>query len=175
VCGACASGHWSAAHCVWRHCLLAALHSLAANGCLTHPTQPTQVHQTVTAGGKVLVPVFAVGRAQELLLLLDEHWQRTQLEVSGPGGAFAGKGLGSTGVCVRACVRACVCVRVCVPPVGEPPMALTQMKGTITLEPSMVRYVCVLCRWEGSGVGRLWGRQGVCVRAVQACRPHVVT
>jgi hypothetical protein len=42
-----------------------------------------QIHQTVTAGGKVLVPVFAVGRAQELLLLLDEHWQRTQLEVRG--------------------------------------------------------------------------------------------
>lgn len=41
-----------------------------------------QVHDTVTSGGKVLVPVFAVGRAQELLMLLDEHWQRTQLEVS---------------------------------------------------------------------------------------------
>lgn len=40
-----------------------------------------QIHQTVTAGGKVLVPVFAVGRAQELLMLLDEHWQRTELEV----------------------------------------------------------------------------------------------
>jgi Cft2 family RNA processing exonuclease len=40
-----------------------------------------QIHQTVTSGGKVLVPVFAVGRAQELLMLLDEHWQRTQLEV----------------------------------------------------------------------------------------------
>jgi len=42
---------------------------------------PLQIHQTVTSGGKVLVPVFAVGRAQELLMLLDEHWQRTQLEV----------------------------------------------------------------------------------------------
>jgi hypothetical protein len=28
----------------------------------------------VEAGGKVLVPVFAVGRAQELLMLLSEHW-----------------------------------------------------------------------------------------------------
>jgi Cft2 family RNA processing exonuclease len=27
------------------------------------------------------VPVFAVGRAQELLMLLDEHWQRTELQV----------------------------------------------------------------------------------------------
>jgi Cft2 family RNA processing exonuclease len=48
-----------------------------------------QIHHTVTSGGKVLVPVFAVGRAQELLILLDEHWQRTQLEV---GGALTGSG-----------------------------------------------------------------------------------
>ena len=27
-------------------------------------------------GGKVLMPVFALGRAQELLLVLDEHWAR---------------------------------------------------------------------------------------------------
>jgi hypothetical protein len=40
-----------------------------------------QVHQAVTSGGKVLIPVFAVGRAQELLLLLDELWERTQLQV----------------------------------------------------------------------------------------------
>jgi Cft2 family RNA processing exonuclease len=40
-----------------------------------------QVHQTVSCGGKVLIPVFAVGRAQELLLLLDEFWERTQLHV----------------------------------------------------------------------------------------------
>jgi hypothetical protein len=42
---------------------------------------PLQIHQTVTSGGKVLVPVFAVGRAQELLMLLDEHWTRTQQQV----------------------------------------------------------------------------------------------
>jgi Cft2 family RNA processing exonuclease len=41
----------------------------------------TQVHQAVTSGGKVLIPVFAVGRAQELLLLLDEFWERTKLQV----------------------------------------------------------------------------------------------
>eukprot|EP00882_Tetradesmus_deserticola_P022256 GHRQ01024150.1.p1 GENE.GHRQ01024150.1~~GHRQ01024150.1.p1 ORF type:complete len:305 (+),score=133.68 GHRQ01024150.1:17-931(+) len=39
------------------------------------------VHQAVASGGKVLIPVFAVGRAQELLLLLDEFWERTQLQV----------------------------------------------------------------------------------------------
>lgn len=41
-----------------------------------------QIHEAVLAGGKVLIPVFAVGRAQELLLLLDEFWERTQLTVS---------------------------------------------------------------------------------------------
>jgi hypothetical protein len=51
--------------------------------CLYRLLSSAQIHQTVTAGGKVLVPVFAVGRAQELLLLLDEHWQRTELEVRG--------------------------------------------------------------------------------------------
>jgi hypothetical protein len=40
-----------------------------------------QVHQAVCLGGKVLIPVFAVGRAQELLLLLDEFWERTGLQV----------------------------------------------------------------------------------------------
>eukprot|EP00775_Hariotina_reticulata_P005494 gene5494-5729_t len=39
------------------------------------------IHETVSAGGKVLLPVSAVGRAQELLLLLDEHWERNQLTV----------------------------------------------------------------------------------------------
>lgn len=41
-----------------------------------------QIHEAVLSGGKVLIPVFAVGRAQELLLLLDEFWERTQLTVS---------------------------------------------------------------------------------------------
>ena len=40
-----------------------------------------QVTQTVRAGGKVLIPVFALGRAQELCLLLDAHWERTGLDV----------------------------------------------------------------------------------------------
>mmetsp|Transcript_20983 Transcript_20983/g.45759 ORF Transcript_20983/g.45759 Transcript_20983/m.45759 type:complete len:746 (+) Transcript_20983:225-2462(+) len=33
------------------------------------------VERVVTRGGKCLIPVFALGRAQELLLILDEHWQ----------------------------------------------------------------------------------------------------
>ncbi|WBW74299.1 mRNA cleavage and polyadenylation specificity factor complex endoribonuclease subunit Ysh1 [Schizosaccharomyces osmophilus] len=32
------------------------------------------VHSTIRNGGRVLMPVFALGRAQELLLILDEYW-----------------------------------------------------------------------------------------------------
>ena len=35
----------------------------------------TRVDEIVRNGGKCLIPVFATGRAQELLLILDEHWQ----------------------------------------------------------------------------------------------------
>ncbi len=38
-----------------------------------------QVHECVNAGGKVLIPVFALGRAQELCLLLDNYWERMNL------------------------------------------------------------------------------------------------
>ncbi|KAJ1512661.1 hypothetical protein HMI54_015577, partial [Coelomomyces lativittatus] len=34
------------------------------------------VHQIVTRGGRCLVPMFALGRAQELLLILDEYWEQ---------------------------------------------------------------------------------------------------
>jgi cleavage and polyadenylation specificity factor subunit 3 len=33
------------------------------------------VHTIVKRGGRCLLPVFALGRAQELLLILDEYWQ----------------------------------------------------------------------------------------------------
>ena len=33
------------------------------------------IHSIVTRGGRCLLPVFALGRAQELLLILDEYWQ----------------------------------------------------------------------------------------------------
>ena len=35
---------------------------------------PGTVHDIVTRGGRCLIPVFALGRAQELLLILDEYW-----------------------------------------------------------------------------------------------------
>lgn len=34
----------------------------------------SQIHQIIKRGGRVLLPVFVLGRAQELLLLLDEYW-----------------------------------------------------------------------------------------------------
>ncbi|KAH8738532.1 cleavage and polyadenylation specifity factor protein [Cryptosporidium ryanae] len=35
------------------------------------------VQSIITRKGKCLLPVFAVGRAQELLLILEEHWEKT--------------------------------------------------------------------------------------------------
>ena len=32
-------------------------------------------------GGKVLIPVFAMGRAQELCILLETYWERMKLDV----------------------------------------------------------------------------------------------
>ena len=37
------------------------------------------MHECVSNGGKVLIPVFALGRAQELCLLLDSYWERMNL------------------------------------------------------------------------------------------------
>lgn len=36
------------------------------------------VHDVVGRGGRCLIPVFALGRAQELLLILDEYWESHQ-------------------------------------------------------------------------------------------------
>ena len=32
------------------------------------------IHSTISLGGRVVIPAFALGRAQELLLILDEYW-----------------------------------------------------------------------------------------------------
>lgn len=37
--------------------------------------------QCIKNGGKVLIPVFALGRAQELCLLLENYWDRMNLNV----------------------------------------------------------------------------------------------
>lgn len=36
----------------------------------------SQVHDIIRRGGHVLLPVFALGRAQELLLVLEEYWKK---------------------------------------------------------------------------------------------------
>ena len=38
-----------------------------------------QIHHCVASGGKVLVPTFALGRVQELCILIDAYWTRTGL------------------------------------------------------------------------------------------------
>ncbi|KAL3124465.1 hypothetical protein niasHT_007748 [Heterodera trifolii] len=40
-----------------------------------------KVHETIQGGGKVLIPVFALGRAQELCILLESYWERLDLKV----------------------------------------------------------------------------------------------
>lgn len=40
-----------------------------------------KVHECVKRGGKVLIPVFALGRAQEVMLLIDSYWERMDLTV----------------------------------------------------------------------------------------------
>ncbi|XVE49104.1 hypothetical protein DITRI_Ditri01bG0055400 [Diplodiscus trichospermus] len=36
------------------------------------------IHSTISQGGRVLIPAYALGRAQELLLILDEYWSNHQ-------------------------------------------------------------------------------------------------
>lgn len=40
-----------------------------------------KVHDCVERGGKVLIPVFALGRAQELCILLESYWERMNLNI----------------------------------------------------------------------------------------------
>ena len=40
-----------------------------------------KVHECIEKGGKVLIPVFALGRAQELCILLETYWERMNLKV----------------------------------------------------------------------------------------------
>ncbi|KAL1283737.1 Integrator complex subunit [Trichinella pseudospiralis] len=40
-----------------------------------------KVHDCINNGGKVLIPVFALGRAQELCILLESYWERMNLSI----------------------------------------------------------------------------------------------
>ncbi|KGG52854.1 hypothetical protein DI09_12p220 [Mitosporidium daphniae] len=39
-----------------------------------------KIHQALNRGGKVLIPVFALGRAQELCLVVESYWERMGLQ-----------------------------------------------------------------------------------------------
>ncbi|KAI8048447.1 beta-lactamase-like protein [Thamnidium elegans] len=41
----------------------------------------TKVHECVANGGNVIIPVFALGRAQELCILIESYWDRMGLDV----------------------------------------------------------------------------------------------
>ena len=36
-----------------------------------------KIEETLSKGGKILIPIFALGRAQELCILIDTYWRRT--------------------------------------------------------------------------------------------------
>ncbi|KAK1434439.1 hypothetical protein QVD17_00181 [Tagetes erecta] len=72
-----------------RHLRAAELPQFSPDVCIIEATYGVQLHQprhirekrftdvihsTVAQGGRVLIPAFALGRAQELLLILDEYW-----------------------------------------------------------------------------------------------------
>ena len=66
------------------HCLVVE----STYGVQTHEPRPERerrflqgVHEIVRSGGKCLLPVFALGRAQELLMLLEEYWERNAKEL----------------------------------------------------------------------------------------------
>lgn len=72
-----------------RHLRAAELPQFSPDICIIESTYGVQLHQsrhirekrftdaihtTISHGGRVLIPAFALGRAQELLLILDEYW-----------------------------------------------------------------------------------------------------
>ncbi|KAL2928468.1 Cleavage and polyadenylation specificity factor subunit 3-I [Bienertia sinuspersici] len=72
-----------------RHLRVAEIPQFSPDVCIIESTYGVQLHQprhvreklftdvihsTVAQGGRVLIPAFALGRAQELLLILDEYW-----------------------------------------------------------------------------------------------------
>ncbi|OQR83063.1 cleavage and polyadenylation specificity factor subunit 3 [Achlya hypogyna] len=74
-----------------RHLMAAEIPGVAPDVLIVESTYGVQVHQSVferegrftgqvesvvRRGGRCLIPVFALGRTQELLLILDEHWQQ---------------------------------------------------------------------------------------------------
>ncbi|XP_065583382.1 integrator complex subunit 11-like isoform X3 [Artemia franciscana] len=65
-----------------------------------------KVHECVNNGGKVLIPVFALGRAQELCILLETYWERMDLKVPIYFAAGLTEKLIMPGYCVQGTVGA---------------------------------------------------------------------
>ncbi|ETN59132.1 cleavage and polyadenylation specificity factor [Anopheles darlingi] len=74
-----------------RHLMAAEIPAMRPDVLITESTYGTHIHEKredrenrftslvqkiVTQGGRCLIPVFALGRAQELLLILDEYWSQ---------------------------------------------------------------------------------------------------
>jgi cleavage and polyadenylation specificity factor subunit 3 len=74
-----------------RHLMAAEIPPICPDVLITEATYGTQIHEKrevrearftstvhdiVNRGGRCLIPVFALGRAQELLLILDEYWDQ---------------------------------------------------------------------------------------------------
>lgn len=74
-----------------RHLMAAEIPTIHPDVLITESTYGTHIHEKredretrftslvndiVTRGGRCLIPVFALGRAQELLLILDEYWSQ---------------------------------------------------------------------------------------------------
>ncbi|XP_055373726.1 cleavage and polyadenylation specificity factor 73 [Condylostylus longicornis] len=74
-----------------RHLMAAEIPTMKPDVLITESTYGTHIHEKredrenrftslvqkiVTQGGRCLIPVFALGRAQELLLILDEYWSQ---------------------------------------------------------------------------------------------------
>lgn len=74
-----------------RHLMAAEIPNMRPDILITESTYGTHIHEKredrenrftslvqkiVTQGGRCLIPVFALGRAQELLLILDEYWSQ---------------------------------------------------------------------------------------------------
>ncbi|CDW53428.1 cleavage and polyadenylation specificity factor [Trichuris trichiura] len=76
-----------------RHLCAADMPNIRPDALILESTYGTQIHENrdiresrftsvvrgiVTRGGRCLIPVFALGRAQELLLILDEYWSKCE-------------------------------------------------------------------------------------------------
>jgi Cft2 family RNA processing exonuclease len=68
------------------------------------------IHQIVARGGRCLIPVFALGRSQEILLILDEYWKvptARPTERAAPSSPFASPCAASAALYTAPCRPVC--------------------------------------------------------------------